>query len=132
MIPHTFRLPGTCPETRRARLPSRTRVFAGPSAELLDYERRDPSTEVFGLPVRRSLGEHPHERLRARRPDENTAAAVQLGVHVLEAFEQAGRKGAARDARQVLLHLRVALHDPDGVREPAPAERPTEKERGRE
>src|SRR5436309_100771 len=50
-----------------------SRSVAGGSAELLDHERGDPSTEGFRLLLRRSLREHADDGLGARGPHEHAA-----------------------------------------------------------
>src|SRR6266446_206261 len=78
MIPHmptapSFRL--TRPENTTSPAMRRSRHVAGKSAELLGHERGDPSTEAFGLLLRRSLCEDADNRLRTGRPHEHAAAA---------------------------------------------------------
>src|SRR5205807_645960 len=57
------------------------------SAELASHEGRDGTTEAFGLCLRRGLGEHSHDRLRAGRPHEHAAALAQLAVEALDLLE---------------------------------------------
>src|SRR5437762_598863 len=73
----------------------------GRSAELLVDERGDPSTEGFGLFLRRSLGEDSHDRLRAGGTDEHTPVPVQLAVDGLQTLHEGLWEGAAADPRQI-------------------------------
>src|SRR6476646_2397549 len=60
----------------------------GRSAELSRYESADPSTELLRFPGIFCLGQDSHERLRARRTDNNPARAVELGVDLFDFLEQ--------------------------------------------
>src|SRR3954470_19849501 len=135
MIPHMSSAPFSAPAGRN---PVRKHVepgYIGPSlrrggsAELLDYERGDPSTEGFGLRAGFCLGKHPNEGLRAGGTDEDAALAFEVCVDLLDSVDKGLRQRAASLSGQILLDLRVALHDGGSDREGAAAERRTEEER---
>ena len=79
-------------EMRRARLSGLPPSEA--SAELSSYERGDRSREFAGLSLSPRLREEPDDGLRARGPDEDARAAVQLGVQPLNLLEQRCRERA--------------------------------------
>src|SRR4051794_27024983 len=98
MIPHMSSAPFSAPAGRN---PVRKHIepgYIGPtlrrggSAELLDYERGDPSTEGFGLWSSFCLGENPYERLGTRGPNEHATLPFQVVVHLLDAVEQGLRQ----------------------------------------
>src|SRR5437879_10148637 len=103
-----------------------SRSVGGRSAALLGHERADPSTEGFGLFLRRGFRENAHDGLRTGWPDEHAPTAVELEIHGFELLEQAFGERAASHTRQVLLHLRIPLHLRSGLRQPAAAERAAE------
>src|SRR5712691_1782698 len=129
MIPHmptapSFRL--TRPENTTSPATRPSRHVAGKSAELLGHERGDPSTEAFGLLLRRSLCEDADNRLRTGRTHEHAAAAAELRIHGVDLLSQAFRKRAAPHARQILLGLGIPLHLCGGLGQLSSTERTAE------
>src|SRR5439155_22646749 len=119
-----------CAENTTSPASRPARAVAERSAELLGDERRDPSTEGFGLFLGRRLGQDPHDRLGTGWPHEHTTVAVQLGVDGVDALAQRFRKYAAACARQILLRLGVPLHHGGGPRQRAALERAAQEEGG--
>src|SRR5581483_6953601 len=138
MIPH---IPTALLSTPTGGNPSEKRVepgFRAPSrrcdesAELLGDERGDPSTEAFGLLIRRRLGEDADDGLGAGGADEHAARSVELAVDPLDLLRQRGRKRPARAPRHVLRALRIPLHHRGRLGEPPPVQRAAEQQRRRE
>src|SRR5581483_9871127 len=138
MIPH---IPTALLSTPTGGNPSEKRVepgFRAPSrrcdesAELLGDERGDPSTEAFGLLIRRRLGEHADDGLGAGGADEHTARSVELAVDPLDLLRQRRRKRPPRAPRHVLRALRIPLHHRGRLGEPPPVQRAAEQQRRRE
>src|SRR6266536_3082839 len=101
------------------------------SAELSRYESADPSTELLRFPGVFRLGEHPHERLRSGRADENPARAVKLCIEPLDLREQVvGER--LRGNTYIVFRLGVARQYRRCFGEGATLERGAEKQRGGE
>src|SRR6476646_10294248 len=103
----------------------------GRSAELSRYESADPSTELLRFPGIFCLGQDSHERLRARRTDNNPARAVELGVDLFDFLEQVVGEVLCGDSH--ILLGRWKRRQPRGrLGEAASLERGAEEQRGRE
>src|SRR5256886_15994592 len=102
------------------------------SAELSSHEKSDPTTEDFGLLARLRLGEHPDDRLRARRSDEHPSPLSQLGVETRDLVCDRRAEVRMRSDRDVLLRLRKARHDGGDLCEWTAVQCVAEQERGNE
>src|SRR5438046_4856934 len=101
------------------------------SAELACYKRRDATTQGSRFSPVLSFREHADDWFGSRRPHEQAALSVELGVQARNLVGDRLRKLLARDA-DVLLHLWVARHDGHCFREPASVERAAEEQAGGE
>src|SRR4029077_12341321 len=91
------------------------------TAELLSDKGRDASTGLFGRLGVAGLRQHPNQRLSARWTHENAALVAPVGVPPLDLLLDRRRKFPALDA-DVLLHLRITVHDGRDLRERASLE----------
>src|SRR6187431_525707 len=112
------------------RVRARRRPSSG-SAELLLHERRDASTDPFGILLIFRLDQDAKHRLGARTTDENPTVLAELVVRALDLRGHVRRELPLRDA-DVQQHLRVAGHHGGGLTQGATANGPAEKERSRE
>ena len=92
------------------------------------HERRDASTDPFGILRIFRLDQDAKHRLGARATDENPTVLAELVVRALDLRDHLRRELPLRDA-DVQQHLRVARHHGGGLAQGATENGPAEKKR---